>query len=142
VPFRGGAEALAALMGGHIPMAIGTLASGLAIAREGRVKLLALVDAERAEAVPEVPRLSEYLPGAMVPTIRFGLFGPAGLPSPVTARLNQLAEAAVATPEYRARLASAGMQPQHGTPEEARRRFAADIEDFRRIIAATGLQPG
>lgn len=142
VPFRGGAEALTAVLGNHIPMAVGTLSTAIPAAREGRVRILALTDPERAQAMPEIPLLGESLPGFALPGLVLGLLGPAGMDPALVARLNVAATEAVATPEFRARLAENAMQPRTGTPERFRAQFAEDLEAFRRVVAASGLQPG
>lgn len=141
VPFRGGAEALTAVLGGHVPMVIGTLSTVLAPAREGRVRIIALVDAERTEAAPGLPTVAETLPGFAVPSLVLGLLGPAGMDPALVARLNAAANEAMATPEFRAVLAGGGMQPRTGPPEAFRRQLEEDLAAFRRITAAAGLRP-
>jgi tripartite-type tricarboxylate transporter receptor subunit TctC len=141
VPFRGGAEALTNVIAGHIPAAIGVLSTAQAPAREGRLRILGLIDPQRAPTASEVPAIGETIPGFGVPSVHFALVGPAGLPEPIVARLNAAVNDALATPHVRARFADATVWPLSGTPEEARRRFAEDYEAFRRITEAAGIRP-
>ena len=141
VPFRGGAEALTALLGGHISLLFGTLSTALAAGREGKVKVIALADAERAATMPELPAIGETLPGFAVPAIVLAMFGPAGMEPALVARLNAAANEAIGRPEYRARMTEAGMVPLAGTPERCRAQFAADIAAFRRIMQEADLRP-
>lgn len=141
VPFRGGGESMNAVLGGHIPLVFGTLSTFLVHAREGRLKILAVMDGQRAEAAPEVQTVGETVPGFEVPSLFIGFVGPAGMPAPAVARLNEAITQAVASPDVRQQFAAAGMQAMPLGPDAFRDRFQADYAAFRRIVESARIQP-
>ena len=140
VPFRGGGDSMNAVLGGHIPLVFGTLSTFLTHAREGRVRILAVMDGQRAEAAPKVQTVAETVPGFEVPSLHIGFVGPAGIPAPVVARLGEAIAAAAAAPDVRQHFASAGMQAMPLGPEAFRDRFQADFAAFRRIVESARIQ--
>lgn len=141
VPFRGGGEAMTSLVGGHVPLAFGTLSTALEAARNGQIRILGLMDAERAAVAPDIPTISETLEGYSAPSVLVGVVGPAGLPAPIVARLNTAINEALVEGEVRKRLLELGVQPLGGTPEAFRARFSEDLERFRAIVDAAGIRP-
>ncbi|MCR0982614.1 Bug family tripartite tricarboxylate transporter substrate binding protein [Roseomonas populi] len=141
VPFRGGGEAMTALIGGHVPLAFGTLSTALEAARGKQVKILGLMDAERATVAPGVPTIGETLEGYSAPSVLIGVLGPARMPEPVVARLNATINEALSNEAVRTRLMELGVQPVGGTPDAFRDRFRADMDRFRGIMETAGIQP-
>jgi tripartite-type tricarboxylate transporter receptor subunit TctC len=122
VPYRGSAGVATALMSGELPMAFDNLSSVLPLAREGKLRVLAVTSATRSDAAPEIPALAETLPG-FESVSWHGLFAPAAVPAPIIARLHQAAVAALATPNVRERFTALGITPVGSSPTE----FAAFI---------------
>src|SRR6516162_9208501 len=88
VPYRGVAPALNDLLGGHIPVAIVTLATALPHLQSGRIRLLTVFDTKRYSKAPDVPAISEVLPDYHPGRTWVGFIGPPGLPPAITERLN------------------------------------------------------
>src|SRR5262245_16495339 len=88
VPYRGVAPALNDLLGGHVPVAIVSLATALPHIQAGKVRLLSVFDTRRYAKLPDVPTISEVLPAYRPGRAWVGFVGPAELPTAITARLH------------------------------------------------------
>jgi tripartite-type tricarboxylate transporter receptor subunit TctC len=85
--------------------------------------------------------MSEAIPAFKKPSSWFGVFGPAGLPEPIAARLNREIVKALNEPDVKAKLDENGMAVIGGTPEDFRALIADGIVHYGQIIKAAGLQP-
>lgn len=143
VAYRGSTAAAADLISGQVSLLWDTLASTNALAREGRVRALAVSSRARSAFAPDVPSLAE----SGVPELFdhdvvgwIGLFGPAATPQPVVQRLASLAGDVVAMREYAARLAAASLTAPPPTPTES---FARTVRDdfaaWSDLARATGM---
>jgi tripartite-type tricarboxylate transporter receptor subunit TctC len=141
VPYRGVAPALQDVIAGHIPMAFLSISNVLGVADQAGVKILAVLEPRRFPLRPLIPSMSEVLPAFRKPSSWFGLFGPAGLPAPITARLNAETTKALNAADILPKLNDNGMAVIAGTPDD----FKALIEDgivrYGAIIKAAGIQP-
>src|SRR5271167_3200783 len=98
VPYRGGdSPALADLIGGQVHVYFATLLSSIEHVKAGTLRALAVTTKRRSEALPEVPTLSEYLPGFEA-TLWNGIGAPRGTPPEVIEKLNSNINAALADP--------------------------------------------
>jgi tripartite-type tricarboxylate transporter receptor subunit TctC len=98
VPYRGSAPAQVDLVAGRIAMMFDNIPGTLALARDGKVRPLAVTSLKRSPVVPDVPAISEYLPGFDVISWTC-ICGPAGLPRPMVARLAGFTRRALESPE-------------------------------------------
>ncbi len=141
VPYKGAGPSMQDLVGGQIPAVFTTLSTAIPQMRGGKIKVLGLVESRRQPSVPNVPTIGESVPGYAMPRSWLGFFGPPNLPAPIVKRLNAELLKALHAPDTRAKLEAAGM-PVIGTSAEE---FAAvvrdDIEMYRKIATAAGIQP-
>jgi tripartite-type tricarboxylate transporter receptor subunit TctC len=141
VPYRGVAPALQDVIAGTIPMAFLSISNVLGLGEQTNVKILAVLEPTRFSLRPQIPSISEALPTFRKPSSWFGLFGPAGLPAPITARLNAETIRALNAPDVLPKLNQNGMAVIGGTPDD----FNALIEDgiarYGAIIRSAGIQP-
>jgi tripartite-type tricarboxylate transporter receptor subunit TctC len=131
VPYRGGGPAVQDLVAGNIDWHMGTVASSLALAREGRIRVLAVTNAARIPPLPDAPALAESFPGYELNEWN-GLYAPAGTPEPALERLHAAALHALAQPAVRGRIEALGAFPL-GT---SRADFAAFLARSRTEMAA------
>ncbi len=129
VPYRGGAPAMQALLAGDTDCVIATITSALALARQGRIRVLAATSARRITTLPEIPTLAELGFAGFDQSEWNGVFGPAGLPAPVVARLHAGLVAALQEKVVQERLEGLGAVPLGTSPAEfadflARQRLA------------------
>ena len=140
IPYRGAAPALADVMGGQVPCMFLDLASGLPVIQSGKVRALAIGTAKRVATLPDVPTLAEVgVPDTEVYAFQ-GILGPAGLPAPVTQRLNADLNKALANPAVVKRMQDFGMEALPGTPEQFRAMARAESKRWGAIIKAAGVK--
>src|SRR5689334_12745892 len=109
VPYRGVAPALQDVVAGHIPMAFISISNALAVGDSKAVKILAVLEPARFARRPDIPSMSEVIPSFRKPSSWFGVFGPAGLPGAIAARLNGEIVRALNAPDVKAKLDDNGL---------------------------------
>jgi tripartite-type tricarboxylate transporter receptor subunit TctC len=140
VPFRGGGEVIAALLGNQLDFAALSTASIAGALKQGSLRALAVSSPQRMSDFPEVPTFAEIgHPGAtMMPW--WGLMAPAGTPQPVVARLTQELEAATKSEPVRERLKATFVQIDFAGPQEFARRLEAETALYGEIIRAAKIK--
>lgn len=141
VPYKGGGPALAAVIAGETNLALNDFTTMLPMVKEGRARALALIDPKRNPALPDVPAMSEILPGYSMPESWFAFFGPAGMQQPVVMRLNAEIARAFASPEVKLRLDERAIIVITGRPEEVTGYLRAGLETYGKIVKAAGIKP-
>ena len=141
VPYKGGAQIVSDVIGGHVDLAILVSTSVVPQIQAGKLKALAVTTARRLEALPDVPALAETPALKEVDiTTWTGLFVPAGTPEPIITRLNTETAAVLAEPEVGDRLRAGGASPGHGSPAEFATFVREDRARFARIIDSAGIR--
>jgi tripartite-type tricarboxylate transporter receptor subunit TctC len=118
VPFNGGGPATAATVGGHVPIGVPALPTGVTYVRGGNLRALALFSSKRASALPEVPTMAEASGHDLPADIINGFVVPSGTPKPVIDLLYREVIKVMAMPDTREKLAGMGFDPVGSTPEE------------------------
>jgi tripartite-type tricarboxylate transporter receptor subunit TctC len=140
IPYKGGAPAIADLIAGNVQLMFESTNSIAPHVKNGRVRALAVTGAKRSTSLPEVPTLAEAgVPGYEVNTWS-GVIAPAGLPRPVLVRLNAAVNAAIATPQAKARLAELGNEGGGGTPEEFAALIRRDSAKWAEVVRRSGAK--
>lgn len=142
VPYKGGNPALLAVAAGDVDFSMGTAPSVLPLGRGDRVRMLAVSSAERSQLAPDLPTLSESgLPGFDF-GFWFGLFGPAGMPDDVVAKLSEATIAVLRDPEVQKRLVNAGSEANPFDSPAAFEAFARENGAFvlERVKRAQAVQ--
>ena len=130
VPYKGAGPGMVDVMAGHVDLMFG--AAGLAEAKAGKVKLLAVTSARRSAAAPDVPTVAESgIPG-YESTIWFGILAPAGTPAPIVTRLSQDIGKVLAQPRLREQFSTVQLTP--GTPEKFAALIESEIPKWRKVI--------
>ncbi len=118
IPYRGGAQAMADLVGGQIDMMIEVMPSAASQARAGRIKPLAVSTAKRAPGWPDVPTMAESGLKGFDVSAWDAIVVPASTPRPIIDKLNAAIRTALTDPELRAQLSARGTEVAPSTPEE------------------------
>jgi tripartite-type tricarboxylate transporter receptor subunit TctC len=133
VPYKGTALAIPDLISGKIDVLFDALPTGMPHVRNGRLRALGVTSLARSPLAPELPPIADTLPGFESNTW-FGLYGPRGLPADIVARVNAVANQALADPGLRDKLAQLGITPSTGTPAQFASLVAADSAKWKKII--------
>jgi len=141
VPYKGASPALAGVIAGEVSIGFNSLASVLPHMRSGKVKVLAVLEANRYPGLPQVPSIGEFVPGFEKPASWFGLFGPAALPAPVLARLHEEIVKSLKERDVSSKIDELAMSVVANTPEQFSAMIRAGIEQYGRLIKAAGIQP-
>jgi tripartite-type tricarboxylate transporter receptor subunit TctC len=139
VPFKGGPEAVVALVNGQIDIVFSTITGGMPHIQAKRVRALAVASLEPSSQLPGVPTVAETLPGFDVTSFS-GIAGPPGMPRRVVDRLNSEIRAVLADPETKKHVAALGGDIRPSTPEEMRARVESEISKWRRIVAERKIE--
>jgi tripartite-type tricarboxylate transporter receptor subunit TctC len=140
VPFRGGGEVIAALLGNQLDFAALSTASIAGALKQGNLRAVAVSSPQRMSDFPDVPTFAEIgHPGAtMMPW--WGLMAPAGTPQPIVARLTQELEVATKSEPVRERLKATFVQIDFAGPQEFARRLEAETALYGEIIRAAKIK--
>ena len=138
VPYKGGPEALTAVVKGDVCCIFNQVQSVLGQWKAGKVRLLGVTTRTRVAAVPEVPTISEAGVPGYESYIWFGLHGPKGMDPKIVEALNGAVKKAVESPAVRQRLAELGNTPRYETPEQFRATIKADRASWAAVVKASG----
>lgn len=139
VPYKGGAPAAVATIGGEVAAMFSGASTGAQI-RAGRLRGLAATGSKRSALFPDLPTIGEFYPGYQLSTW-LGLFGPAGLPETALARLRAEINKALAMQDVKDRLGAAGgLEPWIATPQEFGERIRADYDKYGKLIREIGVK--
>lgn len=117
IPYKGGGAAIVDLIGGQIPIAVLGSSTVIPQHRAGKVRILALTSAQRSPLLPDVPTLEEAGVKGVDVIQWIGLVGPPRLPRTLVDRINAEVRTAIAAPQVRSMLESAGFDPATSTPQ-------------------------
>jgi tripartite-type tricarboxylate transporter receptor subunit TctC len=140
VPFRGGALAVQALVGGQIHMVIDGLPSFTSHLQSGRIKLLGITSAKRWPDLPEVPAIGESAVAGFDMGSWVILFAPTKTPPEILHRIAAETSKALAVSDVQTRLRQVGALPAGGTPEDASRFHQAEFNRWGAVVRATGAK--
>ena len=140
VPYKGGNDAVIALLGGHIQMNFGAPSTALPHVKAGRLRALGVTGTQRLAAAPDVPTFAESgLRGFNVDQW-FGVFMPSGVPRALVIKLNEELARALASPQFREQFTTQGVELTSSTPES----FAAFVNEelvlWKRVLKGLGIQ--
>jgi tripartite-type tricarboxylate transporter receptor subunit TctC len=142
VPFRGGGEAVTAVLGGSTPIAMIGIGNVMGQIKAGKMTALALVNNIRTPLLPDVPTWADLGYKGAASETWYGLFAPAGTPKAIIDKLNAEIVKVVSDPAFREKnIISRGLVPATGTPED----FAKTIKEGRvgaeQVVKESGLPP-
>ncbi|MFO1243827.1 MAG: tripartite tricarboxylate transporter substrate binding protein [Ramlibacter sp.] len=133
IPYRGTALSIPDLVSGKLDLLFDSLPSGLPHVKEGRLRALGITSAKRSPLLPDLPAISETVPGYETVTW-FGLYGPKSLPAELATRLSTGINQALQDAEVKDRLARLGIEPVGGTPAQFATMADADRAKWKKII--------
>ena len=141
VPFGGSGPALTALLGRQVEVSIASVPSSIEYIRTSKLHGLAVTSAMRAEALPDVPSVGEFVTGYEV-SAWYGMGAPRGTPVYIIDRLNQEVNAGLADPKLKARLADVGGTVFELSPADFAKFIADETEKWAKVIKFAGIKAG
>ena len=140
VPYGGSAPALNDVMSGQIPMMFADIAPSVPLIESGKIVALGALTPARHPSLPDVPAISETLPGFSAVGWQ-GLLARAGTPDAVIDKLNAALVAYLKTPEAAKRMRDIGVDVKWTTPKEAQEWIESQLAQFEKLVKAAGIQP-
>ena len=138
VPYKGDPPLVADLIGGQIQIAIITAVLAGPQIKAGKMRALAVTTAQRSPIMPDLPVISDLVPGYAVDGWG-GLLAPAGTPREIVVRVNQSIVRILKLPEVLERLNAIGAQPAHTTPEEFALKIAREIAMWSKVVKTADI---
>jgi tripartite-type tricarboxylate transporter receptor subunit TctC len=139
VPYRGPAPAFTDLLAGQIQAFIITVPAAIGFIRGGQLRALAVTGTKRAQVLPDVPAISELLPGFDA-TAWDGTCAPKGTPADIVDKLNATITAGLADPQLKARIKDLGGEPMPMTPAEFGKFLAEETEKWAKVVKFSGAK--
>jgi tripartite-type tricarboxylate transporter receptor subunit TctC len=139
VPYRGSAPMLTDLVAGQVQVAFDNLQPSIPHIKAGKLRALAVTTATRSEALPDLPTIGDFVPGYEASTWN-GVVAPKGTPTDIVTRLNREINAGLADSTLKARLAEMGARATPGSPADAGKLIAEEIEKWAKVVRAGNLK--
>lgn len=137
VPYKGASAATTDVISGRVDIAFQALASSISYVKAGKLKVLGVVNQKRLDNLPNVPAISETLPG-YGETPWYGLFAPAGTPKAIVATLHAATEQALNDPAVIKALAEQGAKPYLSSSYEFQQLISKELMRWKRIVEESG----
>jgi len=137
IPYKGGAQSSADLVGGQIQFVITNLPEQIGYVRQGRTRALGVSTTRRSPQLPDVPSISETVPGYDV-TVWYGLCAPAGLNRSLLDKISADLQKAVTSPDTAKRLADVGVEASPNTPDQFRAYVRGEIAKWAKVVKESG----
>jgi tripartite-type tricarboxylate transporter receptor subunit TctC len=140
VPYRGDAPALTDLVGGQVQVLFGALSSAIEHVKTGKLRALAVTTATRSQVLPDIPAVSELVPGYEASNW-YGVGVPKNTPVEIVEKLNREINAAFVDPRMKARFADLGGTSLAGPPADFGKLIADETEKWGKVVKFAGLKP-
>lgn len=140
IPYRGQGPALTDLLGGDVQVLFATAPGTTDYIATGKLRALAVTSAARAEVLPQLPTVADFVPGYEA-SQWYGISAPKNTPADIVGKLNREINAGIADPKMKARLAAIGGEPLPGSPAEFGMLIAEETEKWAKVVRAAGIKP-
>jgi tripartite-type tricarboxylate transporter receptor subunit TctC len=139
VPYRGQGPAMTDLLGGQLQVIFATTPGTTEYVRIGKLRALAVTTRVRAEALPDVPTVADFVPGYEA-SQWYGFGAPKNTPPEIIEQLNKAVNAALADPRMKARLADFGGTVMPGSPADFGKLIAEETEKWGKVVKFAGIK--
>ena len=139
VPYRGESVAMTDLLGGQLQVMFATTGSSISFVKSGAVRALAVTTLTRLDQLPDVPPMTQFLPGYEASGWS-GLCAPKNTPSEIVGLLNSRINDALADPTVQQRIADMGGTAPGGSPADFAKYIATEIEKWTKVVAFAGIK--
>ena len=140
IPYKGGGQAMPALLGGEVALSFATVVSSLPHVRSGKLRALGVTSAQRTPAAPEFPTVAESGLSGYEAVAWYGVLAPAATPRGIVMRLNSEIVRALRLPEVQQLLLAQGAEPVSDTPEQFAAVLKADVVKWGEVVRKSGAK--
>jgi tripartite-type tricarboxylate transporter receptor subunit TctC len=140
VPYKGTGPALTDAMAGNVELIFGSVATTLQHIKSGRLRGLAVTTPRRISAAPELPTVVEAGISGYEVVVWHGLIGPKGIPQVIVEKLNREANLVLREADMESLLATDGVSPAGGTPDQFLSTIRLDIDRWSRVVRQAGVR--
>jgi tripartite-type tricarboxylate transporter receptor subunit TctC len=143
VPYKGGGQAIADVIAGHIPVTFASTQVAKGLVESGKIKALAVTSSARSPALPAVPTMREAGVNHADVDLRFwyGIFGPKGTPEAAKAKLGRAVETVMSDPKVRERLAKLDIAPDYAPAAVLSAKLENEIRNWSAFVDAKNIKP-
>jgi tripartite-type tricarboxylate transporter receptor subunit TctC len=139
VPYRASPPVLVDLMGGQLQVYFAPISASIEYVRDGRLRALAVTTDRRADVLPDIPTVGDFVPGYDASAF-YGIGAPKSTPAAIVERLNKEINAGLANPTLKARLADLGSSAFVGSPSDFGKLMAGETEKWGKVIKFAGIK--
>jgi tripartite-type tricarboxylate transporter receptor subunit TctC len=140
VPYRGAAAVLTDLLSGQVQVFFGTTSATIGYIRAGNLRPLAVTTASRAEVLPDIPTVGDFVPGYEASTF-YGIGAPKNTPTEIVDKLNREINAGLADPRLKVQLADLGATALAGSPADFRKLIVEETEKWGKVVKFANIKP-
>jgi len=140
VPYRGSTPALTDLLGGQVQVMFDNVPSSIQLIKTGKLRPLAVTQAKRFDALPQIPTVSEFLPGYEASSW-FGIGAPKNVPAEIIETLNNEINRGLADPDIKTRIAELGGTVLPGSPGDFGKLIADETDKWTEVVRFAGIRP-
>ena len=141
IPYRGGVQAITDTIGGQVPMVAVNALEALPHVKSGKLKILAVLSANRSSIFPDVPTIAESGFPGFEASVWYGFVAPAATPKPVLARLHAEVQKALQTREVRERMTAVGGEVTPGTAEQFGALIHSERVRYEKLVRDANIKP-
>lgn len=141
IPYKATSQAVADVMGGQIHVYPPNLVSAIPMLKTGRLRPLAVTSSKRAAALPDIPAVSETIPGYDASTGVYGILVPVKTPAAIVSRLHREIADISRTADFKGQIESRGGIVVGGTPKEYDAFLNAEREKWGKLFGQLGVRP-
>jgi tripartite-type tricarboxylate transporter receptor subunit TctC len=139
IPYRGAGPALNDVVAGHVPIVFDNMPSALPFIKDGRLIAIVVAAPERLAVLPQVPTFKEV---GLEPVNRmayYGIYGPKGMPKNIVDKVHDSVKKTLDDPTVKKRIEDTGSLIIGNTPEQFAAQIAAELEVYKKVVAAQKL---
>ncbi len=133
VPYKGSGPVVTALLAAEVHTSFSSMVPAIPHIRSGRLRAIGITPGKRSRSLPDVPSISETLPGFEV-IHWYGMWGPKALPQNIIQQWNREVSRIMKTPAMQKWFENEGMEPAGGPPEQFHNRIKSDVEKWKRVV--------
>ena len=140
IAYKGTAQAVTDLLGGHVPLMFSSMLNTLPHVRAGKLRIYGITSAKRSPALSEVPTIAEAGVPGYESSLWYGVIAPGKTPAAIVQRFNGEFGKALRQPDVVEKLASQGVDTFYSTPEQFAARIKDEIPKWAKVISASGVR--